>query len=301
MTKSKPEIYLEYLLLCVTVKLSNYFKLYHNSFIHTVISRLFKILIPSLYNISLHNLKLAFPNHDLQTVKTIQTECYTHLTTTLFEITALSSFYIKYFKEWVYYNSDSVDFVENEYRKGKGVLIVTAHYGNWEILALAIARLNKPFNIIYRPLDNPLLDRYMYKIRESYPAKLIKREETLKKGIAALKNGDILAITIDQNQKENPIFVPFFNYPAATAKGAAILARRSKASVFFADIQRNNDFTHKVRFKPIDCNFSSSVSNDIYENTKMFTGCLEKTIINKPEQWFWFHPRWKTRPEEFNL
>lgn len=296
MVKSKLIIRLEYILLRIAESLNSFLSLFQNNiFLLTVSNLLFYILVP-IRTISKQNLELAFPNYSKYSIKQIQLHCFKHLLTTTFEIFSIEHVYQKQFNNWIQYSTGSKELIEKAYKSGRGILIVTGHYGNWELLALAIAKLKKPFNIIYRPLDNPLIDKYIYEIREKYPANLIKREDTMKLGIPALNRGEILAITIDQNQKTNSIFVPFFNHLAATAKGAAILARRTNAEVFMGYIHRNENLTHTVTFDPLTCSKTPSVKKDILENTTLFTQTFEKIVINEPKQWFWFHPRWKSRP-----
>ncbi len=231
-----------------------------------------------------------------QDIHEIRRKCFVHLVKLLFEILQFSYMTHKKLTKRIHFSKESLNTIKTLSQKGKGIICVSAHYGNWELLALVIASLGYSLNIVIRPLDNKLLNEYLNKRRQILKSRLIERENAYLEGCGILNKNEILALMIDQNQAKNGIFVPFFGKEAATAKGVAILAKRSNAPVMAAHIHRNPDHTHTVTFKEIKVQKLKSIKDYVYCNTRNFTSYFENVIRHQPEQWLWFHPRWKTRP-----
>ncbi len=262
-----------------------------------VIGRLIYFLAPSLREETLKGLMTAYAGEKSRDeIHRIRRKCFTHLGAFIIEILGMAQYQNGRLSKAIRFSEKSLEIIETLHRRGKGIICLSAHYGNWELLALVIARLNYSLNIVYRPLDNELINRYINTLRINHPSRLIPRDKAYRKGSEVLSDNEIVALLVDQNQSVNGVFVPFFGKLASTAKGAAILARRTNASVMGAYIQRNPDFTHTVTFREIEVIKASSNQEYIYKNTHLFTGFFENVIREAPEQWFWFHPRWKTRP-----
>ena len=189
------------------------------------------------------------------------------------------------------------------YREAKaqrrGVIFVTAHLGNWEILVLATSALIEPITYLARPLDNPLLDRMTAKIRTRFGNRPISKRDSLMEGLQILDRGESLGLLADVNTlQRDGVFVPFFGLPACTTRAVAMLALRTNAlilpicGVWDEGAQRyavsTGEFIEAVR--------TGSRKRDIVETTALYTAQLEKFIRTWPEQWIWIHRRWKTRP-----
>ncbi|GMT49258.1 MAG: acyltransferase [bacterium] len=268
------------------------------------LGRLIYFLAPSLREETLKGLLTAYAREKSRDeINKIRKKCFTHLGAFIIEILGMAQYQNGRLSKAIRFSEKSLEIIETLHSRGRGIICLSAHYGNWELLALVIARLDYSLNIVYRPLDNELIDRYINTLRINHPSRLIPRDKAYRKGSEVLSKNEIVALLVDQNQSVNGVFVPFFGKLASTAKGAAILARRTHASVMGAYIQRNPDFTHTVTFREIEVIDTSSSQEYIYRNTHLFTCFFENVIREAPEQWFWFHPRWKTRPvlEEFPL
>ncbi len=176
---------------------------------------------------------------------------------------------------------------------GRGVLIVTAHLGNWELSAFAHALMTEPMHVMVRPLDNPLVDRLVQHRRTLSGNGLINKRDAARTVMKALRNNDAVGILIDQNTAAHEgVFVDFFGKLACAGSGFAKLAYRSQAPVIpgFALWDKNRN-RYVLRFYP-----QVELTGDIQADTQRLHSILEAIIRQHPDQWMWIHRRWKTRP-----
>ncbi len=181
--------------------------------------------------------------------------------------------------------------------KGRGVLSLTAHFGNWELLTIAGFILGVNLGIVYRPLDFPPLDRLIIDLRTRLGAEVIPRERSLRRLLSLLRRNGTAALLMDQNVDwYEGVFVDFFGRPACTSKGMALLALKSGAPVVPVFMVREKD-GFVVRFLPeIQPVATGDRTKDIEDSTQRYTKAIEDMVRQYPEQWFWVHRRWKTRP-----
>ena len=181
--------------------------------------------------------------------------------------------------------------------RGKGALSIVAHFGNWELLTIAIPMYIKPMYIVYRPLDSPVIDNMVEYVRTMQGNALIPKGGSGKKVMELLKENQIIGILSDQNVATyEGVFVDFFGRPACTGVGLAVMAMRSGSPVVPVFMARQKSGKYKLIIKP----FIEAVCTDDYEadlqvNTQRFTKIVEEIVREYPEQWFWFHQRWKTK------
>jgi KDO2-lipid IV(A) lauroyltransferase len=181
--------------------------------------------------------------------------------------------------------------------KGKGVLSIVAHFGNWEILPVGIPIYAKPIHIVYRPLDNPVIDNMVEYVRTKEGNELIPKGGSGKRIMDLLKNNQIVGILSDQNvDLLEGVFVDFFGRPACTGKGLAVMAMRSGTPVIAIFPARQKSGKYKAIVKPaIEAVCTGDYDADILTNTQRFTKIIEDIVREYPDQWFWFHQRWKTK------
>ena len=181
---------------------------------------------------------------------------------------------------------------------GRGVVVATLHFSNWEFFAAAFAASGRPLAVVVRPLDNKRLDRRVEGFRESKGMEVVPRGAALRAGLTALRKGKVLAILMDQNAAFHGVFVPFFGHLAATASGPAALAIRRKSPLVFCYARREADDSFSLIFHEASAlPGEGSADERIQELTARLNGCIEKVVRENPEQWLWMHPRWRTRPE----
>ena len=246
--------------------------------------------------ITLHNLMRSFPEKDIKEIIGIAKGVYRH-----FAIVAAEFFDMPYITKKNIHKWADVEGYENyeaAIAKGKGVLSIVAHFGNWEILPVGIPVYAKPIYIVYRPLDNPVIDNMVEYVRTKSGNELIPKGGSGKQIMELLKQNQIIGILSDQNvDLLEGVFVDFFGRPACTGKGLAVMAMRSGAPVIAIFPARQKSGKYKAIVKPaIEAVCTGDYEADILTNTQLFTKVIEEIIREYPEQWFWFHQRWKTKP-----
>jgi KDO2-lipid IV(A) lauroyltransferase len=184
--------------------------------------------------------------------------------------------------------------------RGRGIIVVTAHLGAWELLPVMSAIRGAPIHSVVRPMDNVTIDRALTAIRSRGGNGIIRKQDLLRRGLGlkVLKAGGMLGIVMDQNITwREGVFVEFFGRTANTAFAPALLALRTGAAVIPAAIFREGPGRHRIVVeKPIEIVRSGDLRRDLQENTARFTQAIEAFIRRSPAEWFWVHRRWKTQP-----
>lgn len=183
--------------------------------------------------------------------------------------------------------------------KGKGVVLLTGHYGNWELVGARLAAEGLPMNVIARSQADPKVTDLLMDMRTESGMRVIDRDRGAAGAIKALRRNEIVAILLDQNASSFGIFVDFFGKLAATATGPAAIARRTGAAVVPVFAVRRPDNSHVGVIMPeLELEWTEDKDADIKRNTQIMVKLIEEQIRLRPEQWFWMHQRWKTRPPE---
>jgi KDO2-lipid IV(A) lauroyltransferase len=184
---------------------------------------------------------------------------------------------------------------------GAGVICLTAHLGSWELLVAVMAAHGIPIAVIQRPRDNPLLDALLADLRGHNGAEMLPRGNAARAALRGLRDGKVVAMTLDQNaSRREGVFVPFFGRLACTRDGPARVALRTGAPVFPVFIERIGETSrHRVRVHP-PLDLAPAGADEkaaVLENTARMTATLEAAIRRTPEQWIWTHRRWRTQPK----
>jgi KDO2-lipid IV(A) lauroyltransferase len=183
--------------------------------------------------------------------------------------------------------------------KGKGVLFLTAHFGNWEWMAAAFPILfRRPCHVIVRPLDSRLLDGIVERLRTCTGNRTVPKEKSMGRILRLLKEGEFVGVLLDQNVSwQEGVFVNFFGELACTNAGLALLALKTGASVVPAFNLRQADGRYRVVIGPeMPLIKTGDKDLDVEKNTELFTSVIERYVREYPDHWFWLHQRWKTRP-----
>lgn len=180
---------------------------------------------------------------------------------------------------------------------GRGVVLATAHSGNWELLGAALALNGFPMIAVAQKQTNAEMDRFINDYRS-----LVGMHVTYKTGvremIKMLSAGKVIGMLMDQDAGNEGIFVDFFQRQASAPRGPAFLARMKESPIVPAFITENHDGTHTVLIKkPIWAPQTEQRENDIIVTTQHLTEIIEKHIRLQPAEWFWLHNRWKSRPK----
>ena len=192
---------------------------------------------------------------------------------------------------------EGMDNLRASLSKGKGVIIMTGHFGNWELLAVFLGRNGVTLDVVVREPDSPVMNKFITWLRKSGGNRIISKNRSMRKLMRVLNDNGVAAILIDQNvASAEGVFVDYFGTLACTNKGPAMLAMATGAAVLPTFIIRKGAMHHLVIGPEIPLTITGDKQKDTLVNTAAFTAEVEKIVRKYPEQWFWVHRRWKTRP-----
>ena len=191
--------------------------------------------------------------------------------------------------------------IDNALKKGKGVIILTAHFGNWELFGASLSLSGYSLNVIARQIRSQTLDKLVKKHREMTGVASIDRDRSIKTALRCLKRNELLGILADIDTRVDGVFVNFFGRLAYTPYGPVAISLKTGAALVPAFIVRQDDDSHCISVElPLNLYRSGNWETDIKVNTSRFTKIIESYIRRYPDQWIWMHRRWKTRPNGDN-
>jgi Kdo2-lipid IVA lauroyltransferase/acyltransferase len=256
-------------------------------------------LFPSRRKITKDNLRQAFASVKTgQQLDNIARSMAKNMGKNLIEFFRLPSFSRENIGNYIEFNG--LEHLENALKLKKGVFVLTAHLGNWDLVAAACVLKGYPVNLITKHLRIGLLNKFWLESRAKMNVKQLYREGSLKEIINALKRNELMGFILDQHTKSSDgILVDFFNRPAWTTPSLAVLAQRYDVPVVPCFIIRQNNGKHKIIFEPA-IPFEERVTPEetIRYNTQNYTKTIELYVRAYPEQWIWMHRRWKTKMAE---
>lgn len=192
---------------------------------------------------------------------------------------------------------EGLDALRDALEWGRGAIVVTGHFGNWEVGGAALTVRGVPLDVVAQRQRNPLFDADLTGTRERLGMRVILRGRAPREVLRSLRRGRCVAIVGDQNVRRGGLFVDFFGRPASTARGAAIFALRSHAPLFLALARREPGASgYRLTLERLSFTPSGDVEEDTLRLTRTHTRHLERAVRSTPEQYFWQHRRWKTRP-----
>jgi KDO2-lipid IV(A) lauroyltransferase len=178
------------------------------------------------------------------------------------------------------------------------MLMVTGHFGNWEMAGYVLGLLGFTAYAVARPLDNPFVDDYLRRFREKTGQKLLAKHGDFEKMQSILDSGGVLATLADQDAGQRGLFVDFFGRPASTHKAIALLALQHRVPLVVIGARKVGE---PMRYQLLVEDFIlpeeyESRPDAVQAVTQRFTTALEKIVRQAPEQYFWLHRRWKHQP-----
>ena len=251
-------------------------------------ARLLDRALPRLRRVAYRNLAMALPDAN---AKAVTDGVFRSIGRLLVAFARLPDINTDTVHLWIRY--EGLDNFAAARAKGKGVLIPTAHFGNWELSAYAHALMTAPMHVIARPLDNLHVDALVERRRALSGNNVILKRDAARPILRALSAGDAVGVLIDQNSSlAEGVFVPFFGVPACVNSAFVKLAHRTGAAVVpgFA-LWCEAEGRYVLHFYP-----EIPMSGDVQADTAALHCFLEQRIREHPDQWLWIHRRWKTRP-----
>ncbi len=242
------------------------------------------------------NLRLAFPDRDDRWIESTTLRAYEHLGREAAAMMRLS----KLDASAVVERTQAIgwDQMERARSLGKGVLLVTGHYGNWEIAAASVASRGVPIAAIVRRQGNRLVDERLQQLRRNLGVETIYQGQAPSRVPRILRANGVVGIVGDQDARRAGIFVPYFGRLASTHRGPALFALRLGAPVFSCIARRlpGEDVQYEVTGERVEFTPTGELDADVRSLTAELASRLERAVRVAPEQYFWFHKRWKTPP-----
>ncbi len=190
---------------------------------------------------------------------------------------------------------DDGSFLEEINRSANGAILLTGHFGNWELSALATGkRLTKPMAVIIQTQNNRLVDAVINRHRSQFGNRIVPMGISVREILRTLDAKGVVALAADQSAAKESIHVEFFGRRVATYEGPAMFALRVGAPIIMEFTVRQPDFSYTIEHAvvPMD-NLPAGKEEQILELTRRHTMMLERYIRKYPDQWLWLHRRWK--------
>jgi KDO2-lipid IV(A) lauroyltransferase len=195
-----------------------------------------------------------------------------------------------------WFDIEGRDRIQAARQKGKGLLVLTGHMGNWELLPPMVLMLGVPATTTYRPLKFAPADTFFLQLRSRFGSRMVSKKQAMRKILRALQKEECVCMLFDQtSRRATGAFVEFFGRRAWTNTGMALLALKTEAPVLPAFIIRSGDRFRVEIGEEIPLVKSGDKTRDVLENTARYNRALEDVIRRHPDQWFWVHNRWKER------
>jgi KDO2-lipid IV(A) lauroyltransferase len=251
--------------------------------------------------IAIDNLTQAFPEKSAAEIEKIALGTFQNLGITFLELFAMSTFSDDELHKMIDFGN-GIDLINDVRKRGKGILFLSGHFGNWELIAYSVGIFaDKPITIVVKPQANESADKLLNEFRTARGNAVISMYNAARKIIKVVRNGEIIALLADQAAAMEDIFVNFFGRPASTYKVVADLALRYEIPIIMGFAIRQSDGTYKAELSELvysdivasDCNKADKIK----ALTERHSHLLEDVIRKYPDQWAWMHKRWKHKPK----
>lgn len=248
-------------------------------------------------NVVRENIQHAFPEKTEQERRKIEKKFFRHFADMIIEMLKMMSMSDnEMLNRMKYINFEPT---LKHYEEGRGVILLTSHFGNWEWLSSYSLLLptDKPVYQVYKKLSSDISNKVSYKSRKRFGAVNVEMKELLKVVIRLQQNGKLgmLGMISDQSPRRNPHlhFVEFLHQPTAVITGSEQLAKKFNFPVYFVSVQMIKRGYYTATFEPIT--LTPTETNE-FEISEKYMQLLENDILKQPEQWLWSHKRWKHKP-----
>lgn len=259
----------------------------------TVIAYFFFYFIPIRKQVVIRNLQNAFPEKKMSDIKKLAFNTYKSFALSLVEI-----MYLPYIEQ-----QNLIDAVEcanpelivEKYNEGKGIILLSSHFGNWEFIAISVAmQIGIPFSVIVKPLRNPYVFEWMNKARTKFGNEIVPLGISIRKTYQTLKEKKIVAMVADQRGPREGVRVIFFGRKVPVYTGPASLALKTGAPIICGIPVRQQNYKYHIVLVEIPLNdLPENDEEKIVEISQRYTSYIEKIIRENPEQWLWMHNMWK--------
>ena len=242
----------------------------------------------------LENLARAFPDWSAAERRRVARRAYRNVGRTMIEC-LLTPILARGQIDRLVVGIEGREFLERIGETRKPFIVLTGHIGNWELMGAYFARLGYRLKVFAKPLHNPRVEAELLASRGACGVEVLPTGGGVRPGLRHLRAGGVLVFLADQDARKMGIAVPFFGVPASTATGPAVFALLGKVPILPVFALRVGSTRHRFHmFEPIDLKRGEERTAAIERITREHVGALEQFVREHPEQYFWFHRRWKT-------
>jgi Kdo2-lipid IVA lauroyltransferase/acyltransferase len=297
-SRNKLQTQLEYFTVRIIFGFVGVFPLKISMSIGRFLGKIVGSIIPKLKKTANRNLEIALPKLSTDEKSKIIAGCFQSLGRQLGLISHFKRFTAKDVQNLVEINGR--DIFERIHASGRGMLLITGHFGSWEVFNLLPPAFGFPINILVRRIDNPKVEAFVESLRTKFGGKTIDKTKSARAMFRLLENGSMLGVMADLNAQEREgVFVDFFGVKASTTASIARLALKTDAvviPVFAVWDEIKQKYIVNIE-EPVDFVKTADTEQNIIELTQKVTNSVEKFVRAFPEQWMWIHKRWNTRPK----
>jgi len=250
-------------------------------------------VVPIRRNVALENLHKAFPEKTEREVWRITRQVYKNFGIVLFELLWFPKIKAEDLQKMVHV--DNLELMEKKLSERKGLIMLSGHFGNWELLALAIGYLSgHPLSVIVQEQRNPLVNLLINRYRSRFGNHIINLGRAAKNSIAVLRKGGVVGMIADQSGPEDGLYVEFFGRNVATHDGPARFSLKTGAPLLMVFAVRQADGTYHVHIEEVEQkDLPEDATEKVGELTRRHVAILERYIRAYPDHWLWLHRRWK--------
>jgi len=240
----------------------------------------------------------AFPEWDARRVAKVARGAYDHLGRLAVETALMPSLGQSGVRDLVSHTT-GWDLLEQAVAARRGVLLITGHFGNWELAGAYIAARGVPVDVIVRRMSNPIFDRYLNQTRADLGMTVVYDADAVRRTTRSLKEGRAIGFLADQGVLNlASTYVPFFGRPAKTPRGPAVFTLRYHVPTLFVAAVREPDGRFHLSFESVPYEETGDRERDVDGIVASYTRILEGLVRGTPEQYFWQHRRWKHQPPD---
>ena len=254
---------------------------------------IFFYLIPIRKKTVISNLTYSFPDYSKKRINEIAFKCYKSFSITLIELLAVPWLSRDKMRKMI--ECRNADLIVDRFNENKGVILLSAHFGNWEYIALSVSlQIGLPFSVVVKPQRNPYVTKWLENVRTKWINKIIPSGISIRQVYKELLDKNIVAMVADQRGPKEGIKLDFMGRPAYFFSGPAILSIKTGAPLLYGIPVRQKDYSYKAEIYEINKdNLPEDEEGKVVELTRRQKEYLEEIINKHPEQWFWMHKRWK--------
>jgi KDO2-lipid IV(A) lauroyltransferase len=262
-----------------------------------VLARFAYPLLKSRRKVALRNLHNAFPEIDERRREQIAFRSFQNISATFIELLWLQNLTTERIKQRV--SIDNIELLEQLRDRNKGIILLTAHFGSWELAVQAVSvYTNAPLCAIAKSQTNVLVDRLINRWRELFKVKVVPMGVSIREILRTLHQGGIVALVADQTAPKESVSVEFFGRKVPTFQGPAVFCLKTGAPIILGCTVRQENGNYKMHLMHVPSDDLVGFSDEnVLELTQRQVRMTEEIIRQYPEQWMWMHKRWKHVPD----